>query len=117
MSMDAFLSAYPSGRIPRQSPDWGKTFVCRRACNTRTATYTDEFIWEEMYKGGEDVYNLINMVKEGTKATRRRRNRSPSPTEAAYQPPQTPSKTGRSAAATPSSRRTQATPGSRSTKK
>lgn len=118
MSLDAFLSKYPSGKIPRQSPDWGKTFVCRRACNTRVATYTDEFVWEEMYKGAEDIFNLIDFVKTKTKATRRkRRARSQSPQDGAYFPPQTPTKTGRSAAATPQSRRTQATPGSRSTKK
>ncbi|KFA75418.1 hypothetical protein S40288_06802 [Stachybotrys chartarum IBT 40288] len=117
MSMDAFLAEYPSGKIPRQSPDYGKTFVCRRACNTRTATYTDEFVWEDVYRGGENVFGLIQMVKEGTKATRRRRARSRSPTDAAYQPPQTPTKTGRGAAATPQSRRSQAEPGSRSAKR
>jgi origin recognition complex subunit 1 len=88
MSLDAFLSKYPSGKVPRQDPDHGKIFVCRRACSTRTATYTDEFIWEELYGGAGDIYNLIDFVKTKTKATRKK-----------------------------TSKRTQATPGSRSTKK
>ncbi|KAH8177508.1 ATPase family associated with various cellular activities (AAA) domain-containing protein [Sarocladium implicatum] len=118
MSLDAFLSKYPSGKVPRQDPEYGKIFVCRRACSTRTATYTDEFVWEELYSGVEDIYNLIDFVKTKTKATRKkRRARSPSPQDGAYRPPQTPSKTGRATATTPTSRRTQATPGSRSTKK
>ncbi|KAM5370686.1 hypothetical protein ACJZ2D_008400 [Fusarium nematophilum] len=114
-SLDAFLARHPQGRIPRNRPDYGKTFVCRRGCNTRTATYTDEFVWEEVYRGEDDLFSMMDMIKNGTKATRRRRKaRSPSPTEAAYHPPQTPTKTGRgSTVPTPTSRRSQAEPGSR----
>ncbi|RSL70564.1 hypothetical protein CEP54_001710 [Fusarium duplospermum] len=115
-SLDSFLSRYPQGRIPRNNPEYGKTFVCRRGCNTRTATYTDEFIWEEVYRGEDDLFTMMDMIKNGTKATRRRRKaRSPSPAEAAYHPPpQTPTKTGRgSTVATPTSRRSQIEPGSR----
>ncbi|KAH7326706.1 P-loop containing nucleoside triphosphate hydrolase protein [Stachybotrys elegans] len=117
MSLDAFLSEYPSGKIPRTSPDFDKTFVCRRGCNTRTATYTDEFVWEEIFRSGQDVFKLIDLVKTGTKAVRRRRARSQSPGDGAYHPPQTPSKTGRNSATTPQSKRSQAEPGSRSTKR
>ncbi|KAM0203469.1 hypothetical protein ACHAPA_009219 [Fusarium lateritium] len=118
MSQDTFLTRYPQGRIPRNHADFGKVFVCRRGCNTRTATYTDEFIWEEVYSGEDDLFTLMDRVKMGTKATRKRRKaRSPSPSDEVYQPPQipqTPTKTGRgSTAATPTSRRSQATPGSR----
>ncbi|KAH7136604.1 P-loop containing nucleoside triphosphate hydrolase protein [Dactylonectria macrodidyma] len=114
-SLDVFLSKYPQGRVPRQSPDFGKTFICRRGCNTRTATYTDEFIWEETYRNEDDIYSLIELVEKGTKATRKKRKaRSPSPQDAPYQPPpQTPTKTGRGMATTPQSRRSQIEPGSR----
>ncbi|KAM6538707.1 Origin recognition complex, subunit 1 [Fusarium falciforme] len=114
-SLDAFLSKYPQGRIPRNNPEYGKTFVCRRGCNTRTATYTDEFIWEEVYRGEDDLFTMMDMIKNGTKATRRRRKaRSPSPADTTYHPPQTPTKTGRgSTVATPTSRRSQIEPGSR----
>lgn len=114
-SLDIFLSKHPQGKIPRNSPDYGKTFVCRRGCNTRTATYTDGFIWEEVYQGDNSVAKLVELVEAGTKQKRRRRVRSQSPQDGAYHPPppQTPSKTGRSQPATPTSRRSQATPGSR----
>ena len=72
MSLDVFRKKYPSGKVSRK--DAGKVFVCRRGCNTRTATYTEEFIWEDIYKGTEDdIFNLVDLVKSGTKATRRRR--------------------------------------------
>ncbi|CAH0026427.1 unnamed protein product [Clonostachys rhizophaga] len=115
MSLDAFHNKYPSGKVPHQSPDYGKVFVCRRGCNTRAALYTDEFIWEELVPAGDSVFALIDFVKNGTKVTRqRRRARSISPADDAYYPPQTPTKTGRgTGAATPQSKRTSATPGSR----
>ncbi|KAG5743148.1 hypothetical protein H9Q72_012982 [Fusarium xylarioides] len=118
MSQDGFLARYPQGKVPRNDPDFGKVFVCRRGCNTRTATYTDEFLWEEIYGGEHDLFALMDRVKTGTKVTRRRRKaRSPSPSDDTYHPaqiPQTPTKTGRgSVAATPTSRRSQATPCSR----
>lgn len=116
MSLDKFLEKYPQDRIPRNHADHGKTFVCRRGCNTRTATYTEEFTWEDIYRGEDDLFSLFELVRNGTKATRRRRKaRSQSPTDAAYQPapPQTPTKTGRGSVTTPTSRRSQAEPGSR----
>lgn len=117
-SLDAFLAKHPSGKIPKQSPDFGKTFVCRRGCNTRTATYTDEFVWEEMYSGVEDIFRLIDLVEKGTKAARgRRKTREQSPQDTAYLPPTTPTKLSRSVVTTPQSKRTIAEPGSRSQKK
>ena len=74
MSPATYLSRYPSGRVPRGAKDYGKIFVCRRGCNTRTATYTQEFDWEKIYSGtAEDILNLIERVKKETKATRNRR--------------------------------------------
>lgn len=113
-SLDSFLSTYPSGKIARNSKDYGKTFVCRRGCNTRTATYTDEFVWEELYSGVNDLFRLIDLVEKGTKAVRgRRKVREQSPQDAAYLPPQTPTKGARSAVTTPQSKRGHAEPGSR----
>ncbi len=74
MSHAAFQEKYPTGKIPRNSPDFGKVFICRRGCNTRTATYTDEFVWEDIYhEEEENIDELVELVKNGTKATRRRR--------------------------------------------
>ena len=90
--------------------------MCRRGCNTRTATYTDEFAWEEMYQGEQDLLKVIDLVEKGTKANRLRRAKSQSPQEAAYRPPQTPTKSGRVVTTTPQSNRSRAEPGSRSKK-
>ncbi|KAF5122114.1 Origin recognition complex subunit 1 [Metarhizium anisopliae] len=118
MSLEAFLSKYPSGKIPRQSKDYGKTFVCRRGCNTRTATYTEEFIWEEMYSSVDDMFKLIDFVEKNTKAARgRRKAREQSPQDTAYLPPQTPTKGSRTTITTPQSKRSHAEPGSRSQKR
>jgi origin recognition complex subunit 1 len=73
MSLAAFNKRYPSGSIPRKSPDYGKVFVCRRGCNTRTATYTEEFVWEDIYAGAGDIQDLIDRVQSQTKATRKRK--------------------------------------------
>jgi origin recognition complex subunit 1 len=69
-----FHARHPSGKIPRKSKEYGKTFICRRGCNTRTATYTEEFVWEDTYHGTEeDVATLIDRLKSDTRATRKRR--------------------------------------------
>ena len=79
VSHDVFRKRYPSGRVPRSSKDYGKIFICRRGCNTRTATYTDEFVWEDVYKGQDDIPELIELVKSQTKATRKRKRGSEDP--------------------------------------
>ena len=48
-------------------------FICRRGCNTRTATYTDEFKWEDIYQSADDILPLIERVQSQTKATRKRK--------------------------------------------
>ncbi|KAK8156313.1 P-loop containing nucleoside triphosphate hydrolase protein [Phyllosticta citrichinensis] len=73
LSKDEFLKKYPSGKVPRTAKDFGKTFVCRRGVNTRTVTYTDEFIWEDVYHGDESWRALMELVKSQTKETRTRR--------------------------------------------
>lgn len=74
MSPEAFQTAYPQRKIPKSSKDYGKVFVCRLGCNTRTATYTDEFVWEDVYQGAEDIHKLTTLVKNGTKAARKQRS-------------------------------------------
>jgi origin recognition complex subunit 1 len=48
-------------------------FVCRRGCNARTATYTDEFIWEDVYEGVQDMEELKEKIVTETKATRKKK--------------------------------------------
>ncbi|KAI0204700.1 ATPase [Astrocystis sublimbata] len=72
LSYQAFSREFPSGKIPRSSPAYNKTFVCRRGCNARTVTYTPEFVWEDVFSGGaEDISNLRDLVQNGTKSTRK----------------------------------------------
>ncbi|OCL07359.1 origin recognition complex subunit 1 [Glonium stellatum] len=76
VSFETFRSKYPTGQIKKSSKDYGKIFVCRRGCNTRTATYTEEFKWEDIYNGEEDIPSLTQLVESQTKATRKRQPRS-----------------------------------------
>lgn len=65
-----FKNRYPSG-VPKSSKEYGKVFICRRACNVRSATYSDEFIWEEIYKGRDtDINHIQEFVRESTKVIR-----------------------------------------------
>ena len=75
LSQRAFLTRYPSGKVPRSSKDYGKIFICRRGCNTRTATYTEDFVWEDIYHGEHDIKDLIQRVQSQTRATRKRKKR------------------------------------------
>ncbi|KAI1202435.1 ATPase [Nemania serpens] len=72
MSHSAFSREFPTGKIPRSSPAYNKTFVCRRGCNARTTTYTHEFDWEDIFSGSsDDIAKLIRLVESGTKSTRK----------------------------------------------
>jgi origin recognition complex subunit 1 len=73
LSQEEFNKKYPTGKIHRNSAAFGKTFVCRRGANPRAASYTDEFVWEEVYRGKEDLDSLIALVEKGTVKTRKRR--------------------------------------------
>lgn len=73
LSQEAFEKRYPSGKLPRNSSASGKIFVCRRGANTRTATYTEEFKWEDVCGGKNDLDSLIELVESQTVKTRKRR--------------------------------------------
>ncbi|KAH0424776.1 origin recognition complex subunit [Colletotrichum camelliae] len=85
LSPRKFSQQYPSGKVPRSSPDYGKVFICRRGCNTRTAAYTDEFVWEDIYQASDQgVYDLIQFAKSHTKSTKRRLGARESTPEQSY---------------------------------
>ncbi|KAF2495937.1 P-loop containing nucleoside triphosphate hydrolase protein [Lophium mytilinum] len=75
VSLETFNSKHPSGQIKKSSKNYGKMFICRRGCNTRTTTYTEEFKWEDLYKGVEDVEALQVFVDSHTKSTRKKQAR------------------------------------------
>ncbi|THX09052.1 P-loop containing nucleoside triphosphate hydrolase protein [Aureobasidium pullulans] len=74
LSEEGFNARFPTGKIPKNSKDYGKIFICRRGCNTRTTTYTDEFIWEDVYRGAEDLQSLCELVDSQTVRTRKRKS-------------------------------------------
>ena len=76
VSLDEFHRRHPTGQVKKSSKDYGKIFVCRRGCNTRTTTYTPEFKWEDIYSGEKDIAALVELVEGQTKATRKRRVRA-----------------------------------------
>jgi origin recognition complex subunit 1 len=73
LSEESFNSRHPNGKIPKGSRDHGKVFVCKRGCNTRTTTYTEEFVWEDVYRGAEDLDSLRELVDNQTVRTRKRK--------------------------------------------
>ncbi|KAK3176425.1 hypothetical protein OEA41_007748 [Lepraria neglecta] len=113
VSRKTFEKRYPNGKVPRSSKDYGKIFICRRGCNTRTATYTDEFVWDDVYQSANDILPLIERIQSQTKATRKRKREDEDevagwdPTKAeAPDEPKTPSKKRKhSFASTPTSKK------------
>lgn len=74
MSGEKFASLYPTGRVPKNSKDSGKIFVCRRGANIKTATYTEDFVWEDVFKSRkEDMDTLGELVESQTVKSRRRK--------------------------------------------
>lgn len=79
MSEKAFKKKYPTGKIPKKSLDQGKTFICRRGCNTQSSIYTEEFDWETLkHSTPEDVEKLVDWIKSGTQSTKKRKPGRPS---------------------------------------
>ena len=73
LSQADFLARHPTGKIPRKSKEYAKTFVCRRGCNTRTSTYTQEFKWEDIHHGTEEeVQLLIDRLESDTGSKKKR---------------------------------------------
>ncbi|TGZ84781.1 P-loop containing nucleoside triphosphate hydrolase protein, partial [Ascodesmis nigricans] len=113
-SLKEFEKRWPNGVTKKEK---GKVFVCRRGCNPRTAVYTDEFVWEDKWKGRDtDTQELQEWVEQETTAKRKKETtkkrgtgamNTPSDEEDTYgKPPQTPSrKRQRSATVTPSRRK------------
>lgn len=75
MSKDAFYAKYPNGTPPKDKSElaeYNKCIVCRRAVSQVQGRYTDEFVWEEVYRE-DNILSLINVVKESLKAARKRK--------------------------------------------
>lgn len=74
MSLKKYQERYPNG-VPKDSKQYGKIFICRRGCAPRTATYTEEFIWEDIYNNREtNIDMIVRKITDETKLTRSRRS-------------------------------------------
>ncbi|KIV86784.1 hypothetical protein PV11_02373 [Exophiala sideris] len=74
LSTDAFLKKYPDGKAPKSNSGanrYAKTIHCRRGVKQRNLHFTEDFIWDEIYKGPEDLLDLIDWIKEQTKNKRK----------------------------------------------
>ncbi|EXJ84784.1 origin recognition complex subunit 1 [Capronia epimyces CBS 606.96] len=74
LSKDAFFQKYPGGLPPKSKSGqsrYAKTILCRRGVKQRTLQFTEDFIWEDIYKGPEDLLDLIDWIKEQTKGNRK----------------------------------------------
>lgn len=75
MSKDAFYARYPGGAPPKGKAalaEYNKCIVCRRGVNQLQGRYTEEFVWEDVYSE-ERVFDLIDMIKDGLKAAKKRK--------------------------------------------
>lgn len=73
LSEGEYSRLYPDGKVPSSSKHYGKTFICRRGVNPRTATYTEPFVWEDVYQGKDDMENLVELVESQTIKSRRKK--------------------------------------------
>ncbi|XMA10075.1 hypothetical protein WAI453_002866 [Rhynchosporium graminicola] len=74
MSEKVFNKKYPTGKVPKKCKEHGKAFICRRGCDTRTAKYTDEFVWEDIQHGNEEqVTDLLVRIESETKSMKKRK--------------------------------------------
>ncbi|KAL2858330.1 putative origin recognition complex subunit Orc1 [Aspergillus pseudodeflectus] len=113
MSKDAFFSRYPDGAPPKSKQElaeYNKCIVCRRGVNQVQGRYTEEFVWEDVYSP-EQLHELIDLVKDGLKAAKKRKQadtdyvESKEPKDADDAMPTTPRKKQKIANTTPQSRR------------
>lgn len=77
LSKDAFYAKYPDGKPPNGRTalaEYNKCIVCRRGVNQLQGRYTEEFVWEDIYRDTEEgVLELIDMITAGLKKSRKRK--------------------------------------------
>jgi origin recognition complex subunit 1 len=75
LSKEAFLQAYPNGQPLKgkmAANRYAKTIMCRRGVKQRTLQFTEDFVWEEIYKGPESILELVDWIKDQTKGKKRK---------------------------------------------
>jgi origin recognition complex subunit 1 len=109
MSKDAFFRKYPNGDPPRGRvalAEYRKCIVCRRSVNQLQGKYTEEFIWEDVYREDEQtVFDLIDMAKSRLKSSKKRKPTDKDDDNAAPSTPRKKQKMISLSSTTPKSRR------------
>ncbi|RMZ84760.1 hypothetical protein DV737_g1031, partial [Chaetothyriales sp. CBS 132003] len=70
LSKDAFFNRYPEGKEPKSKAarkQYAKTILCRKGVKQRNLIFTEEIVWDEIYRGPEDMLDLVDWIKEQTK--------------------------------------------------
>ncbi len=79
LSQTTFNKEFPHGKTTRNVKDYVKTYFCRRACDHWSSTYSDDFIWEDLYfrhsteENMLDLLHKVEMWTQGKKKTKRKR--------------------------------------------
>lgn len=77
LSKEEFYKIYPEGKPPKGKEalsQYNKCIICRRGVNQLQGKYTEEFIWEDIYKQSEQgVFDLIEIIKTLLKGARKRK--------------------------------------------
>lgn len=77
LSKDAFYAKYPDGKPPKGKAalaEFNKCIICRRGVNQLQGRYTEEFIWEDIFRESEDgVFELLDKIRAGLKVSRKRK--------------------------------------------
>ncbi|KAL4778844.1 P-loop containing nucleoside triphosphate hydrolase protein [Aspergillus varians] len=113
MSKDAFFARYPNGTPPKakdELAEYNKCIVCRRGVSQLQGRYTDEFVWEDVYRQ-DQIHDLVDLIKDGLKAAKKRKQVDTDYVETNNvidDVPTTPKKRQKVANATPQSRRQKA---------
>ncbi|KAI9371402.1 P-loop containing nucleoside triphosphate hydrolase protein [Aspergillus egyptiacus] len=113
MSKDAFFARYPNGAPPKSKEalaEYNKCIVCRRGVNQLQGRYTEEFVWEDVYRQ-DQIHDLVDLVKDGLKAAKKRKQADTDYIETKDKDdfvPSTPRKRQKVANTTPQSRRQKA---------
>jgi origin recognition complex subunit 1 len=76
LGKETFLKKYPGGKEPKGKAariQYAKTVFCRRGVKQRNLIFTDEFVWEELYTGEDDLLRLLDWITDQTKVRRHNR--------------------------------------------
>lgn len=70
LSKDDFARLYPDMEMPKSkaaAAKYAKTIMCRRAVKQRNMVFTDEFVWNDIYAGAQNLLDLLDWIQENTK--------------------------------------------------